>query len=152
MVEKSQTDVYHILIIRYSLWQFQDFETYLRILTGVNEDDIQLKSKQYSSKFITYEIPLGNYTFEDLSEVISRGFINEFEIRGRIRPNHKYDRSDLIIIESDSVSLITTLSANPQIHGLRFDKKSVNNTILCFSPYWDYKNCDIEYFNEKNRK
>ena len=32
---------------------FRDFESYLRILGGLNEDDIQLKLKQNFSKFIT---------------------------------------------------------------------------------------------------
>ena len=41
-VEKGQTDVYHILLIRYSLSPFRNFESYLRILTGLNEDDNQL--------------------------------------------------------------------------------------------------------------
>ena len=35
---------------------FRDFEIILRHSTGLNEDNIQFLSKQYTSKFITYEI------------------------------------------------------------------------------------------------
>ena len=45
-LEKSQTDGYHMLFIRYSRSPIRDFEIYLRILTGENQDDIQLMLKQ----------------------------------------------------------------------------------------------------------
>ena len=80
---------------------FRDFECYLRILTGLNEAEIQLILKQYNSKFITYKTPPGAHTFNDLSSVPLKGFNNEFEIRGRMRPNHKHDLSDSLIIDSD---------------------------------------------------
>ena len=79
----------------------------------------------------------GVYTFMVLSEILSRGFKNEFEIKGRIRTNHKNDRSGSLISEIDNVILITKLKVNPQIYALRFDKKSFFNTILGCSPYWD---------------
>ena len=108
--------------------------------------------KQDNSKFITYKIPPGAYTFKDLSIVLSRGFIIEFEIRGRMRPNHKHDLSDSIIIDSDNVSLITKLRLGPHIMVLRFDKKSFN-TNLGFSPYWVYKKYigDNDYYSEKKK-
>ena len=34
----------------------RDFESYLRVVVGLNEDDIQLIFKQYISHFITYEL------------------------------------------------------------------------------------------------
>ena len=105
--------------------------------------------KRYESKFLTYKISRGVYTFEDLSEVLSRGFKKEFEFIGRIRPNHKYDRSDSIVIESDNVTLINKLNVNPQIHALRFDKKPFFDTDLGFSPYWEYKSYHSEYYKEK---
>ena len=99
--------------------------------------------KQYNSKSTRYKIPPGVYTFKDLSLVPSRCFKNEFAIRGRMRPNFKYDSHDSIIIASDNVTLITKIDLRPDIKVLRFDRKSFFNTIflvLGFSPYWDYKN------------
>ena len=69
----------------------RDFETYLRILTGLTEDDIQLILEQYNSKFVTYETSPGIYTYKDIFEVLSRGFEKEIEIRGGIQPNTKDD-------------------------------------------------------------
>ena len=137
-MEKRRTDGYYMLLKDYVRSSFGDFESYLRISTGLSEDDIQLILKQYNSKFITYKFPPGAYTFKDLSIVLSRGFINEFEIRGRMRANHKHDLSDSIIIDSDNVSL-TELRLGPQIRVLKFDKESFFNTVLGFTPYLDYK-------------
>ena len=92
---------------------------------------------------------LAAYTFEDRSEVLSRGFKNKLEIRGQTRPNHIYDKAGSIIIDSDNVSLITRLKLGPQVRVLRFDKKSFFNTVLCFTPYWDYKSYGKEYYSEK---
>ena len=50
--------------------------------------------------------------------------------------------------------MITKLNLRPDITALRFDEKSFFNTILGFSPHWDYKNIasyDGEYYSEKNR-
>ena len=49
---------------------FRDFETYLRFVVGLNDDDIQLISEQYNSSFFTYEIPPGIYTIKDTSEIV----------------------------------------------------------------------------------
>ena len=95
--------------MNYTQSSFRDSESYLRILTGLNEDDIQLILKQYNSKFITYEISPGIYTFKDISEVLSRWFEKEFQIRGEIQPNTKYDKSDSIIIECDNNTMKTKL-------------------------------------------
>ena len=78
---------------------FQEFESYLKILTGLKEDDIQLILRQYNSKCITDKFSPGDYTINDSSEFLSRGFKNEFEIRGGVRPNQKYDKRDSIIID-----------------------------------------------------
>ena len=42
LIEKSQTDDYYILILRYGHSPLWDFESYLRFLTGINEVDIQI--------------------------------------------------------------------------------------------------------------
>ena len=116
--------MYCLLLSDYVYSPIRDFENYFRFSTGLNEDDIQLILKQYNSKIITYKCPPGAYTFKDLSIVLSRGFNNEIEIRGRMRPNHKHDISDSIIIDSDNVSLITNWRLGPQIMVLRFDENS----------------------------
>ena len=108
--------------------------------------------EQNNSKFITYKIPPGAYTFTDLSTVLSRGFNIEFEIRKRMRANHKHDKSDSIIIDSDNVSLIPTVRLGPQVKVSRLEKKSFFNKILGFTPYWDYKDFGKEYYSEKRKE
>ena len=46
LIEKSETDGYYIILSRYLQSPFRYFESYHRILTGLNEDDIQFKLKQ----------------------------------------------------------------------------------------------------------
>ena len=53
LMEESQIDGYYFLLLIYTVSPLRDFESYLRILTGLNEDDIHLILKQYNSKFIT---------------------------------------------------------------------------------------------------
>ena len=134
--------------MNYTQSSFRDFESYLRILTSLNEDDIQLLLKQYISKFIIYEISPGIYTFKDISEVLSRAFGKEIEIRGEIQPNTKYGKSDSIIIECDNNTMKTKLIVRYEINVLRFDEKSFFSTILGFPPYWDYESHN-EYVAEK---
>ena len=68
--EKRQTDGYIILLMGYARTPFRDFEGFLRIVVGSDEDDIQLISKQYNANFVTYELDPGIYTIEDLQEVV----------------------------------------------------------------------------------
>ena len=135
-IEKSQTDGYYILVNDYSHSPIQDFESYLRFLTGLNENDIQLIIKQKKSKFITYKISPGFYTFTGLAEVLSRGFKLNFET-GKLQPIYIYDRPDSISIESDNVSLSTKLTVRYAVRVLKFDEKSFFTTVLGFSPFWD---------------
>ena len=60
--DKSSHDDYIILLMGYARSLFRDFESYLRIVVGLEEDDIQLILKQYNEKFFTYELDPGNYT------------------------------------------------------------------------------------------
>ena len=60
--EKSQIEGFYILLKSYLQTPFRDFESYLRILTGLNEDDIRLILKQYNSNFKTYQVSPGAYT------------------------------------------------------------------------------------------
>ena len=56
----------------YTMSIFQDFENYLRTEIDLVEDDIRLVLDKYNSSFITYYLPPGIYTFEDLSEFLIR--------------------------------------------------------------------------------
>ena len=68
--EKSSTDGYNILLMDYAATPFRDFESYLRIHVGLDEDNIRLILKQYNEKFVTYELEPGYYTIEDLQRAV----------------------------------------------------------------------------------
>ena len=68
--EKSSTDGYVIFLMGYARSPFRDFESYLSIVVGLDEDDIRLSLKQYNANFVTYELDPGNYTIEDLQEAV----------------------------------------------------------------------------------
>ena len=67
---KSSTDDYIILLMGYARSPFRDFEKYLSIIVGLDEDDIQLTLKQNNSTFVTYQLPPGIYTIEDVSKAV----------------------------------------------------------------------------------
>ena len=124
--DKTTHDGYIILLTGYARSLFRDFESYLRIAVGLEEDNIRLILKQYNEKFITYELDPGNYNIEDIHQAVySLG-------------NHKGN----LQIEHDEikkkVKLILTSFAN-SFGTLRFDDKSFFHTLLGFDPYWDYK-------------
>ena len=124
--DKSNHDGYIILLTGYAKSQFREFESYLGIIVGLEEDDIQLILKQYNEKFVSYELDPGNYTIEDIQKAVySLG-----------------DHEGTLQIEYDDlnkkVKLILT-SFGEAFGTLRFDKKSFFHTILGFAPYWDYK-------------
>ena len=48
----------------------RDFESYLRIVARLDEDDIQLTLKQNKSVFVTYKIKPGIYSIKDISEAV----------------------------------------------------------------------------------
>ena len=68
--EKTSTDGYIILLMGYARSPFRDFESYLRIIVGLDEDDIRLILKQYNAHFVTYEMDPGNYTIKDLQKAV----------------------------------------------------------------------------------
>ena len=128
--EKKSTDGYTILLLNYSRSQFRDFESYLRIRVGLNEEDIHLTLKEYNSHFITYELSPGIYTIQDVSDAV------------QTFSGH----SDIIEIEYDDISMKTKIilkykdfRENFGLGTLRFDKKSFFHTLLGHDPYFDYK-------------
>ena len=124
--DKSSHDGYIILLMGYARSPFRDFESYLRIVIGLEEDNIQLILKQYNEKFTTYELDPGNYTIEDLQKAVYP--LGDHEGTLQI----EYD--DL----NKKVKLILTRFGST-FGTLRFDKKSFFHTLLKFETFWDYK-------------
>ena len=124
--DKTSHDGYIILLMGYARSPFRDFESYLRIFVGLEEENIQLILKQYNEKFITYELDPGNYTIEYLQKAVYP--LGDHENTLQI----EYD--DL----NKKVKLILT-RFGVTFGTSRFDKKSFFHTLLGFTPYWDYK-------------
>ena len=102
----------------------------MRIVVGLDEEDIQLISKQYNSRFITYELTPGIYTIQIISDVV-----------------HTFNgHTEILRIEYDDITMKTKINLK-YISGqkmfasgtLRFDERSFFRTLLGFTPYWDYK-------------
>ena len=120
--EKKNTDGYMMILLAYAKSPFRDFETYLRIVVRLDEEDIQLILKEYNSHFITYQLPPGIYLIQDIFDPINTfsGHMETIQI--------KYDdismKSKILlkyIDEQDKLVLGT----------LRFDKRS-----FFFIIYW----------------
>ena len=119
-----------ILLLGYSASPFRDFESYLRLVIGLDEEDIQLILKEYNSHFVTYELNPGIYTIQDISDAIQTFSGHE----------------ETIQLEYDDISMRTTIILKFKnkktmfaLGTLRFDKQSFFHTLLGFSPIWDYK-------------
>ena len=125
--DKSNHDGYIILLMGYARSLFRDFEGYLRIVVGLEEDIIGMILKQYNEKFITYEVDPGNYTIEDHKKAV-------YPPLG--------DHPGTLQIEYDNlnkkVKLILTCIGGT-FGTLRFGEKSFVHTLLRFTPYWDHK-------------
>ena len=124
--DTSSHDGYLILLMGYARSPFRDFESYLRIAVGLEEENIRLILKQYNENFNTYELDPGNYTIEDLQKAVYP--LGDHE--GTLQIG--YD--DL----NKKVKLILTRFGET-FGTLRFDKKSFFHTLFSFTPYWDYK-------------
>ena len=128
--EKKNSDGYTILLINYSRSQFRDFESYLRIRVGLDEEDIQLILKEYNLHFITYELTPGIYTIQDISDDVHT-FSGHIDIT-EIEYNDINMKTQIILKYKD-------LRENFGLGNLRFDKKSFFHTLLGHDPYFDYK-------------
>ena len=128
VTKRMKDDEYMNTLSRYIGSVFQDFESYLRTEVDLVQDDVKLVLDEYNSSFVTYILDPGNYTFKDLSEAL----LNILE--------HEHPKSDSkIIIEYDDITKKTKLIVRTEIIAIRFDEKSFFNTILGFTPGWDYK-------------
>ena len=120
--EKKNTDCYMMILLAYAKSPFRDFETYLRIVVRLDEEDIQLISKEYNSHFITYELPPGIYSIQDILDTINT-FSGHMETL-----QNKYDdismksKNILKYIDEQDILVLGTL---------RFDKRS-----FFFIIYW----------------
>ena len=54
----------------YARSPFRDFESYLTIVVGLDEVDIQSILKQYKSNFVTYKLTPAIHTIKDIEEVV----------------------------------------------------------------------------------
>ena len=126
ILEKSSTDGYIILLMGYARSPFRDFESYPTIVVVLDEDDIELVSKQYKSIFVKYEIVPGVCSIKDIADAVyTMG-----------------DRERTLQIEHDDIIMKTKFNSfrfGATFVTLQFDKRSLFNTLLGFTPYWDYK-------------
>ena len=128
--EKKNSDGYTILLLNYSRSKFRDFESYLRIRVGLDEEDIQLILKEYNSHFIRYELTPGIYTIQDISEAV-----HNFSGHSEIIQSEYND----IIMKTRIILKYKDLRENFGLGTVRFDKKSFFHTLLGHDPYFDYK-------------
>ena len=108
----------------YARSPFRDSESYLRIVVGLDEGDIQLVLQQSKLWLITYEIPLDIYTIQDILEVVyTMG-----------------DHEGTLQFEYDVLSMKTKLILSRfgiKFGRLRFGEKFFFNSLLGFTHYWD---------------
>ena len=135
--KRMNDDQYMNILSIYSSSVFQDFESFLRSQIDLVEDDIKLVLDEYNSNFVTYELAPGIYTFKDLSEALFN--ILQSDCSGDC---------NVIVIEYDDINMKTKLDVKAGIIAIRFDEKSFFNTILGFTPGWDYKHYN-KYISQK---
>ena len=137
-VRKTMKDVgYMNIVAGYVSSVFQDFECYLRTEVELFEDDVRLVLGEYNSRFITFEISPGIYTFKDISEAL-------FNI---LQPESP-EPSNTIVTEFDDITRKTKLVVRSGMVAIGFDEKSFFSTILGFTPGWDYKHYN-KYISQK---
>ena len=128
-----------IILLGYARSKSRDFESFLRIVVGLDEENTQLFLKQYNSNFITHELTPGIYTIRHISDTI-----------------HTFSAHNQIIeIEYDDISMKTKISlkykGGQRKFGwgtLRFNKRSFFHTLLGFEPYWYFK--PNQFYHLKN--
>ena len=121
-LEKTSTDGYLILIMYYARSSFRDFESFLRMIGDLNEDDIQLILKQYNEKFVTYELDPGNYTIEDLQKDVYP--LGDYPGTLQIEYDDLNKKTKLILTRFGST-----------FGTFRFDEKAFFHTLLGLDPY-----------------
>ena len=137
-VTKRKEDAGYMNILSvYPRSVFQDFESYLRTEIDLVEDDIGVVLDKYNSRFITYALDPGNYTFKDISEAL-------FNILQPFYP----EPSNVNVIEYDDITRKTKLVVKNGTIAIRFEEKLFFSTALGFNPSWDYEHYN-EYTSQK---
>ena len=77
----------------YARTPFRDFESYLEIVLGLEEDDTQLILEQYRATFITDEVNAGNYTIKGISEAVYTKGDHERTFTNPIRCYYQYNKT-----------------------------------------------------------
>ena len=95
-------------------------------MIGLEENDIQFILKQYTEKFVSYELDPGNYAIEDIQKAVYPLGNHE----GSLKIEYDYLNKKVKLILTRFGSTFETL---------RFDEKSFFQTLLGFDPHWDYK-------------
>ena len=120
-----------ILLFGYCASSFRDFESYLRLVIGLGEEDIQLILKEYTSHFIFYQLTPGIiYTMQDFSDAIKT--FSGHEVTIELVYDDITKRATIVLKFKDEKEKFA-------LGTLRFDKQSFFHTLLGFSPYWDCK-------------
>ena len=128
--EKKNSDGYMVLLLGYSASPFRDFESYLRLVIGLDDEDVQLILKEYNSHFITNELTPGIYTIQDITDAIQTFSGHQETIQLEYDDNSKRATINLKFKNEATLFALGTL---------RFDNQSFFHTLLGFPPYWDYK-------------
>ena len=115
-----------MILMFYALSFFRDFESFVRNVVGLGEDDIQLILEQYNSNFVTYELLPGIYTIKDIAETVYTMGDHEGTLQ------YEYDN-----ITMETKLILTRLGGT--FGTLRFDENPFFKTLLGFSPNWYYK-------------
>ena len=105
---------------------FREFESYHRIVVGLDEDDIRLIFKQYNGEFMTFELSPGIYTSKEIAMAVYT----------------KGDHEGNLQNEYDDITRKTKLNLTrfgSTFGTLGFVERSYFNTLLGFTPCWDYK-------------
>ena len=69
-MKKPSTSGYIILSMGSARSPFRDYTGDLRIVVGLDEDDIQLILKQYNENFVFYQLSSCIYSIRDISEAV----------------------------------------------------------------------------------
>ena len=128
---------YMNILAIYTSSVFQDFESFLRTHIDLIEDDIKLVLDEYNSRFVTYELQPGIYSYREISEALFYILQSEYP-----------QSSSEILIRLDDVTRKTKLVVNSGIIAIRFDENSYFSTILGFTAGWDYKHYN-QYLSQK---
>ena len=137
-LDKTSHDGYIILLMGYANSPFRDFESYLRIFVGLEEENIQLILKQYKEKFITYELDPGNYTIDDLQKAV-----------------YPFgDHENTLQIEYDDNNYIGADSTSQIIPVKNYDSQNPIPNLSTIIFYWYYLTGTIRTYNmyQKNYK